>query len=185
MSLAWMWEVEPGDGERLRRARPVSLATSAGVELPARCPACERPPSVIVEVLYEASVRGNMRRLGVPFCAPCAARVLRRFRRVSVGVLAALAALFGAMAVSGVWVTAITHRVDPNLVTLQAARLMPIVFGPLALRWIWLAFRKRWFVGVRITGADPGGTRIDLAIDDPGYAAELTRLNPGLVARSG
>ena len=127
-------------------------------------------------------MRGNLRRLPVPFCAPCAARVLRRFRVVSVGVLAALAVLFGAMAASAVAVQAIANGPNPSLLALQAARLAPIVLAPLALRWIWLAFRKRWFVGVRITGADPGGTRVDLAIDDPAYAGEFARLNARLVA---
>lgn len=185
MGLGWLWEIEPGDGARWRRSRPLTLTTSAGLEFPPRCPACTRPPSVIVEVVFEASVRGNLRRLAVPFCAPCAERVLRRFHRVARGVLASLIVLFGGMAVSSAAVRAVAGAPSPDPIALQAARLAPLPLAPLALRWIWLAFRKRWFVGVRITGADPGGTRVDLAIDDAAYAAELARLNPALVGPHG
>ncbi|MBK7973456.1 MAG: hypothetical protein IPK07_09340 [Deltaproteobacteria bacterium] len=184
MDLGWLWEVESGDGERRRRAVAMTLAGTADVRFPARCPACERPPSMIVEVLYEASVRGNLRRLAVPFCAPCAERVLRRFRRVSLAVLASLVVVFGAMAVSSAALQALANRPDASFAALHGARLAPALVAPLALRWIWLAFRKRWFVGVRITSADPAGTRVDLAIDDAAYAAELARLNAS-VARAG
>ncbi len=180
----WLWEIEPGDRERMCRSASLVLTSAAGIELQPRCPVCARPPGVIFEVALEASFRGNVRRLAVPFCAPCAEGVLRRFHLVARGVLANQVVLFAAMAPSSAAVRPLAGGSSPDPLALQAARLAPLPFVPLALCWIRLAFRERWFVGVRITGADPGGTRVDLAIDDPAYAAVLARLDPEPVSEA-
>ncbi len=184
--LALVWEIDPGDPRRHARATEV-LVSSSEVPFPPLCPACLGPATTIVEVSYEASVRGNRRCCRVPHCAACAAEIARRARRVGVGFASAFVAQLAVAWLTGALAMRFAMAADPLPGLVVATKALPTAVAPVVLRWIWLAYRRCWYLGVRIVGADPVGTRVHLAIDEPAYVAELLRLDPTarVVARRG
>ncbi len=167
-----LWEIAPQDRLRRARARVVTLATPE-VPFPDVCPVCGDPATTVVEVIYEASVRGNRRCCRVPHCAAHAAEIRRRKRVVARRFVAVLAFQLGLAGISGAAALHFAMAPEPRLGLVHTFRLLPLLTMPLVLRWIWLAYRRCWYVGVRIVAADPTGTRIDLLVDEPSYAARL------------
>lgn len=170
--FALVWEIAPQDRVRRARAHVVTLA-APDVPFPDACPVCGNPATTVVEVSYEASVRGNRRCCRVPYCAEHAAEIRRRKRIVACRFVAVLAFQLGLAGISGAAALHFAMAPEPELGLVHVFRLLPVATMPLVLRWIWLAYRRCWYVGVRIVGVDPMGTRVDLLVDEPGYAARL------------